>query len=189
MAFGTRWLARGRNQDKIGLGHTLLRRRRRLREILQRRVLDNLLLRVGGLLKGGVMSPNLELITFPQAPRRFFVRRPEACNRIKERRNHPRRNSRVTTYDVSRPKFGRTIFPARGGGRLSRGLARMVALSSSPEEGEWAPGSSESSTRSAPVIFLRFVEACDIVGAADADSSRVSTNSRPGYSPPSGWGG
>jgi hypothetical protein len=116
MAFGPGRLAGGRDEDKIGLDRTLFRRRRRLWGILQRPILDDFLLRVGGLLKGGVMRSKLEAIMFPQAPQRFLVRRPEACNRIKMRRSHPGRNSRVTTYDASRPKFGRTLLPARGGG-------------------------------------------------------------------------
>jgi hypothetical protein len=101
----------------------------------------------------------------------------------------PGRNSRTTTYDASRPKFGRTFFPARGGGRLSRGLAGMAESSSSPEEGERAPSSSNSSTLSASPTFARFAEARDVVGTADADSDGASTNSRLGYSPSSGWGG
>jgi hypothetical protein len=52
MAFGTRRLARGRNQDKVGLDHILLRRGRRLREILQYGIPNVFLLRVGGLLEG-----------------------------------------------------------------------------------------------------------------------------------------
>jgi hypothetical protein len=189
MAFGLGRPAGRRDQDKIGLGCTLFWRRRRLREILQSRILDDFFLRVGGLLEGGVMRSKLEAITFPQAPRRFFVQRPEACNRINTRRNHPGRNSRVTTYDASRPKFGRTLFPARGGGRLSRGLARIAAPSSSPEEGEWAPSSSESLTRSTSATFVHFVKSRDVVGAADADSFGASTKSRLGYSPSLGWGG
>jgi hypothetical protein len=44
-------------------------------------------------------------------------------------------------------------------------------------------------TRSTSSTFTCFVEACDIVGTTDADSSRVSKNSRPGYLPYSSWGG
>jgi hypothetical protein len=51
MTFGSGWLARGRNQDKVGLDRILFRRRRRLQEILRHRVLDILLLRVSGLLE------------------------------------------------------------------------------------------------------------------------------------------
>jgi hypothetical protein len=141
------------------------------------------------MLEGGIVALKLESIMFPQAPRRFLIRRSKACNRITIGRSHPGRNSRTTTYDASRPKFGRTFFPARGGGRLSRGLARMAASSSPLEEGERAPNSSESSTRSTSPTFACFVEACDVVGAADANSSGVSMNSHPGYSPSLGWGG
>jgi hypothetical protein len=45
------------------------------------------------------------------------------------------RSSKAKSYDVSRPKFGRAFFPARGGGRTSRGLAGIAAPSSSPEDG------------------------------------------------------
>jgi hypothetical protein len=169
MAFGPGRLAVGINQNKVWLGRALFRRGRRFQEVLQRRVLGIFLLRVGGLLEGGIVAAKLESITFPQAPRRLLIRRSETCVRITTIRSHPGGNSRTTTYDASRPKFGRTFFPARGGGRLSRGLAGMAALSSSPEEGEWAPSSSESSTRSTSLTFACFVEARDVVGAADAD--------------------
>jgi hypothetical protein len=189
MAFGPGRLAGGRNQNKIGLGRALFRRGRRLWDVLWRRALDIFLLRVSGLLEGGIMRSKLESITFPQAPRRFLIQSSEACNRVTTTRSHPGRNSRITTYDASRPKFGRTFFPALGGGRLARGLAGIAASSSSPEEGERAPSSSESSARSTSLTFARFVEARDVVGAVDADSSGASKNSRPGYSPSSGWGG
>jgi hypothetical protein len=68
MALGPGRLARGRNQDKIELGRTLFQRRRRLREILQSRILDDFFLRFGGLLEGGVMRSKLEAITFPKLP-------------------------------------------------------------------------------------------------------------------------
>jgi hypothetical protein len=96
------------------------------------------------------------------------------------------RKSKAKSYDVSRPKLGRALFPARGGGRTSRGLAGIIAPSSLPDKGERASRSSESSTRS---TFACLVKARDVVGAADPDSSRTSTKSRPGYSPSSGWGG
>jgi hypothetical protein len=92
----------------------------------------------------------------------------------------------VKSYDVSRPKFGRALFPARRGGRTSRGLAGIAAPSSSPEEGERVSSFSESSTRS---MFACLVEARDVVGAEDPDSSGTSMKSRPGYSPSSGWDG
>jgi hypothetical protein len=135
------------------------------------------------------MASKLELITFPQAPQRLLIRRSEACVGITTIQSHPGGNSRTTTYDASRPKFQRTFFPARGRGRLSRGLVGMAVSSSLPEEGERAPSSSESSTRSTSLTFACFVEARDVVGTADADSSGVSMNSRLGYSPSSGWGG
>jgi hypothetical protein len=189
MTFGPERLARGRIQNKIGLGRALFRRGRRLWEVLQRHVLYIFLLRVGSLLEGGIVRSKLESITFPQAPQRFLIRRSNVCNRITTRQSQSRRYSRVTTYDASRPKFGRTFFPIRRGGRLSKGLAGITASLSPTEEGERAPSSSESSTRSTSLTFARFVEARDIMGATDADSSGASTNSRPGYSPSSGWGG
>jgi hypothetical protein len=60
MAFGSRRLARGGNQDKIRLDHTLFRTRRQLQEILQHRILNGLFLRVGGLLERSVMRSKLE---------------------------------------------------------------------------------------------------------------------------------
>jgi hypothetical protein len=146
MAFGPGRLTGGRNQNKVRLSRALFRRGRWLQEVLQQRFLALFLLRVSGLLDGGIMASKLESIMFPQAPQRFLIQRSTTCDRITTRGSHPGRNLRTTTYDASRPKFGRTFFPARGGGRLSRGWAGMAASSSSPEEGERAPRSSESST-------------------------------------------
>jgi hypothetical protein len=69
---------------------------------------------------------------------------------------------------------------------MSRGLAGIAAPSSSPKEGERVPSSSESLTRS---TFACLVEARDVVGAADPNSSGTLTKLRPGYSPSLGWGG
>jgi hypothetical protein len=55
--------AGGSNKNNVGLDRTLFRRRRRLQEIHQRHILDGLLLRVGGLLEGGVVSSKLEAFT------------------------------------------------------------------------------------------------------------------------------
>jgi hypothetical protein len=50
------------------------------------------------------------------------------------------RSSTAKSYDVSRLKFGRALFPARRGGQTSRGLAGIAAPSSSPKEsGRQAP--------------------------------------------------
>jgi hypothetical protein len=67
VAFGTSRLARGRNQNKIRLDCILLQRGRRLREVLQCGVPNVLLLRVSGLLEGGIVGSKLESITFTQA--------------------------------------------------------------------------------------------------------------------------
>jgi hypothetical protein len=101
VAFGTSRLARGRNQNKIRLDHILLRRGRRLREVLQCGIPNVLLLRVGGLLEGGIMGSKLESITFTQARRSLLSRRSEVCNVIKTRRNHPGKkfdSKSLTTY-------------------------------------------------------------------------------------------
>jgi hypothetical protein len=60
MSFGPRRLVGGRNQNKIGLSRALFRRGRWLQEVLQRRVLGIFLLRVGGLLEGGIVASKLE---------------------------------------------------------------------------------------------------------------------------------
>jgi hypothetical protein len=73
MVFGPGRLAGGRNQNKISLDHALFWRGRWLQEVLQRRVLAFFLLRVGGLLEGGIMVSKLESITFHQAPQRFII--------------------------------------------------------------------------------------------------------------------
>jgi hypothetical protein len=88
MAFGTRRLAGGRNQNKIGLDRILLQRGRRLREVLQCGVPNVLLLRVSGVLKSGIMGSKLESITITQARRSFLGRRSEVCNVIKMRQSH-----------------------------------------------------------------------------------------------------
>jgi hypothetical protein len=62
MAFGTGRFAGGGDQNKIGLDHLLLQRGRWLYEILWRGISSCLLLRVRGLLEGGIMGSNLVLI-------------------------------------------------------------------------------------------------------------------------------
>jgi hypothetical protein len=89
------------------------------------------------------------------------------------------------TYKASTPKFGRTFFPDRGGGRLARGFSGITA-SSSLEEKPLPSKTSESSTLSSSTTFLCFGEAFDVVGAMDVDFSSASANSSPGHSPPSG---
>jgi hypothetical protein len=85
MAFGPGRLAGGRNQNKIGLGRALFRRGRWRQEVLQRRVLTLFLLRVGGLLEGGVVASKLESLTFPQALQRFLIQRSTTCDIITTR--------------------------------------------------------------------------------------------------------
>jgi hypothetical protein len=63
VAFWLRGPAGGSHKNNVGLDHILLWRRRRLWEILKRRILDSFLLRVGGLLEGGVVTSNLEAFT------------------------------------------------------------------------------------------------------------------------------
>jgi hypothetical protein len=72
MAFGTGRFARGGDQNKFGLDHLFLRRRRRFREIPQRGVSSYFLLRVRGLLEGGIVGSNLVSITFTLARRSFL---------------------------------------------------------------------------------------------------------------------
>jgi hypothetical protein len=68
MAFGTgRFI--GGDQNEFGLDHLLLQRRRWLREILWRGISSCFLLRVRGLLKGGIMGSNLVSITITLARR------------------------------------------------------------------------------------------------------------------------
>jgi hypothetical protein len=67
MAFGTRGLARRRNQNKIRLDRLLLWRGRRLQEVFQCGIPNVLLLRVIGLLKGRVVGSKLESFTITQA--------------------------------------------------------------------------------------------------------------------------
>jgi hypothetical protein len=100
-----------------------------------------------------------------------------------------RTSSTAKAYDVLRPKLGRVLFPIRRGGRLSSGLARIAASSSSQEEKLPSATSSESSTMSAPVACFFFAGPHGGEGATEADSSGALMNSRPGYSPSSGWGG
>jgi hypothetical protein len=67
MAFGTgRFAGRG-DQNKFGLNHLLLRRGRRLWEIPWRGITSDLLLRIRGLLEGGIVGSNLKSITIALA--------------------------------------------------------------------------------------------------------------------------
>jgi hypothetical protein len=68
MVFGAGRLARGGNENKLGLDHLFLWRGRRLREIIPwRGVSSCFLLRVRGLLEGGIMGSNLISITITLA--------------------------------------------------------------------------------------------------------------------------
>jgi hypothetical protein len=89
VAFGTRRLAGGRNQNKIRLDRVLLRRGRRLQEVLQCGVPNVLLLGVSGLLEGGIVGSKLESVTFTQARQSLLSQRSEVRNIIKTRQNHP----------------------------------------------------------------------------------------------------
>jgi hypothetical protein len=61
------------------LGHLLLRRRRRLREIsLGSSVVGGLLLRIRSLFEGVVVGPNLVLVAVPRAHRGLLGGRSEA---------------------------------------------------------------------------------------------------------------
>jgi hypothetical protein len=64
----------------------------------------------------------------------------------------------------------------------------MAASSLLPEDKLTSAASYESSTTSALTAYFFFVDARDDEGATEAESSRASVNSRPGHSPPSGWG-
>jgi hypothetical protein len=85
MALGPARLAGGRNLNEIGLGRALFWRGRWLQEVLQHRVFALFLLRVGGLLEGGIVALKLESVTFHQTPRRSIVRRPETRDKITTR--------------------------------------------------------------------------------------------------------
>jgi hypothetical protein len=79
MAFRAGRLAGGGNQNKLGLDRLLLRRRRRLREIdLGRGIASRFLLRICGLLKGGIVGLNLIAVTITRARRSFLGGRPES---------------------------------------------------------------------------------------------------------------
>jgi hypothetical protein len=69
MAFGTGRFAGGGDQNKFGLDHLFLRRGRRLREIPRRGISSCFLLRVRGLLEGGIVGSNLVSITITLARR------------------------------------------------------------------------------------------------------------------------
>jgi hypothetical protein len=73
MTFRARRLAGGRKQNELVFGLLFLRRRRRLREIdLGRGVASRFLLRICGLLKGGIVGLNLIAVTITQARRSFL---------------------------------------------------------------------------------------------------------------------
>jgi hypothetical protein len=189
MAFRTGRFTRGRNQNKLRLGRILLRRGRQLWEVLQRDIPNVLPLRVSGLLESRVVGSKLESLTLAQARRSLLSQRSETRDAINTRQNHPGKKFDRESYDASRPNFGRIFFPARRGGRLSRGLAGITVSSSSPEEKWVSPRSYKSSTMSVSTTCLFLADVRDGEGAAEADSSRASVKSRPGYSPSSGWGG
>jgi hypothetical protein len=69
MAFRTGRFAGGGDQNKFGLDHLLLQRRRRLWEIPWRGIFSCFLLRVCGLLEGGILGSNLISITITLAHR------------------------------------------------------------------------------------------------------------------------
>jgi hypothetical protein len=85
MVFGTGRFTRGRNQNKLRLGNTLLWMGRRLREVLQRGIPNVILLRDSGLLKSRVMGSKLESLTLAQARRSLLSQRSEIRNAIKTR--------------------------------------------------------------------------------------------------------
>jgi hypothetical protein len=62
MSIGLRRSTGTGDKDKILLGFVLLRDVRRLRELLQRRVLGASLPRLSSLFEGGVVMPNLEAV-------------------------------------------------------------------------------------------------------------------------------
>jgi hypothetical protein len=77
MSIGLRRSAGGSDKNEILLDDVLFWRGRRLRKILQRRILMAPFLRISGLFEGGVMRPNLEAISIGQTPRRLIIRRPK----------------------------------------------------------------------------------------------------------------
>jgi hypothetical protein len=195
MTFRARRLVGGRNQNELGFDRLLLRRRWQLREIdLGRGVASSFLLRICGLLKGGIMGLDLIAVTITRARQSFLGRRSESSievNIVQSTQDEIIRKKKFDkdAYDASRPNFGRIFFPGRGGGRLLRG-AEGIALSSSLPEEKWvSPRSSESSTMLASTAFFFIGGARDGDGAAEVDSSGTSMKWRPGYSPTSGWGG
>jgi hypothetical protein len=72
MALGTGRFAGGGDLNEIGLDHLLLRRGRWLQEILWRSISSCFLLRVCGLLEGGIMGSNLVSIMITLACRSLF---------------------------------------------------------------------------------------------------------------------
>jgi hypothetical protein len=192
MAFRARRLARGRNKDKLVLGHLLPGRRRRLcMNSSGGGVISDLLLRVRSLFKGVVMGPNLILVTVSRACQCFIGGRSEVSinvNTVQPIRDRftGYMSSARGTYDVLIPNFRRIFFPVRGGGRLLKGAAG-IALSSSSSEEKWVSSiSSESAMTSATRCFFG---ARGGDGTAEVDPSGTSVKSHPGYSPISGWGG
>jgi hypothetical protein len=72
MALGTGRFTGGGDLNKIGLDHLLLWRGQWLQEIPRRSVSSHFLLRVRGLLEGGIVGSNLVSITFTLACRSFL---------------------------------------------------------------------------------------------------------------------
>jgi hypothetical protein len=191
MVVRTGRLARRRNKDELVLRHLLLGRGRRLRENgFGGSDSGGLLLRVRCFFEGVIMGLDSILVLVSRARRCPLGRRPEANIDVKTKQlirseSTGCMSSARKTYDASIPNFGRIFFSVRGGGRLLKGIAG-ITLSSSPEE-RWALLRSSESSMTSAIGFL--FEALGGDGAAEVDPSGTSVNSRPGYSPISGWGG
>jgi hypothetical protein len=192
MVVRTGRFARRRNKDELVFHYFLLRRGRRLRKnSFGGGDIGGLLLRVRCFFEGVIMGLDSILVLVSRTHRCPLGRRSEAKIDVKTKQRIRSKftgcmSSARKTYDASIPNFGRTFFSVRGGGRLLKGTSGITLSSSSPEE-RWASSrSSESSTTSA--IGLLF-GALGGDGAAEVDPSGTSVNSRPGYSPISGWGG
>jgi hypothetical protein len=192
MDLRARGLARRRNKDELMFHHLLLGRGRRLhKNSFGVGDIGGLLLRVRSFFEGVVMGLDSISVLVSRPCRCPLGRRSEANIDVKTKQLIRSESTGCMsyarkTYDASIPNFGRIFFPVQGGGRLLKGIAGITLSSSSPEE-RWASSrSSESSTTSAISFFF---EALGGDGAAEVDPSGTSVNSRPGYSPISGWGG
>jgi hypothetical protein len=192
MVVRTGRLARRRNKDELVLRHLLLGRGRRLHENgFGGGDIDGLLLRVRCFFEGIVMGLDSILVLVSRTRRCPLGRRSEANTDVKTKQlirseSTGCMSSARKTYDASIPNFGRIFFSVRGGGRLLKGIAGIMLSSSSPEE-RWASSRSLESSTTSAIGFL--FEALGGDGAAEVDPSGTLVNSRPGYSPISGWGG